>query len=164
MNIAAMTGAGAVYNPTAVTRNLSTGVYRTKLAPENPSDATLPQTQAASEVPGTASTLQAASNPAADVFRTQEAGTVAAQTQAVAPAYAAPTAAPATHFASSATAGAAMAGAAATTTGSLMTDLQSYANAARGGESQAYQEYAKAWGGRVVHGAVELPPLSVYSE
>lgn len=46
---------------------------------------------------------------------------------------------------------------------SLMDTLKSYTSANQG-SSQAYQEYAKAWGGRVVHGQVELPPLSIYLE
>lgn len=28
----------------------------------------------------------------------------------------------------------------------------------------AFQEYVKAWGGRIIHGEVELPPLSIYVE
>lgn len=52
---------------------------------------------------------------------------------------------------------------ASTESDSLLTTLRSYSSASQGA-SQAYQEYAKAWGGRVVHGEVELPPLSIYLE
>lgn len=60
----------------------------------------------------------------------------------------------------SATAGRASAPAAGN--GDLFSEFKSYATAPTGKSAAAYQEYVKAWGGRVVHGEVEFPPLSIY--
>ena len=53
---------------------------------------------------------------------------------------------------------------AATTDDSLFSEFKSYASASTQKSAAAYQEYVKAWGGRVVHGEVEFPPLSIYLE
>lgn len=54
--------------------------------------------------------------------------------------------------------------AATTADSSLFSEFKSYATASSQKSTAAYQEYVKAWGGRVVHGEVEFPPLSIYLE